>query len=143
MTSWSAFTWALLASFCWGIAPLLEKFGLRGNTDPAIGVFVRSIGVMLGALCFLPILPKLSGRFSDLTLRNWIFLCLGGFVASIIGQLCFYRALKIGEVSRVVPIGASYPLLAFLLGILFLGESLTWGKAGGLVLVMAGVYLLR
>ncbi len=143
MNGLSAFTWALLASFCWGFAPLLEKVGLRGHTDPVIGVFVRSLGVMLGALCFLPILPRLAGRFSDLTPRNWIFLCLGGLVASIIGQLCFYRALKIGDVSRVVPIGASYPVLAFLFGVLFLGESLTWGKAGGIVLVMAGVYLLR
>ena len=139
----TSFGWALLASFCWGFAPLLEKVGLRGNTDPVIGVLVRSIGVILGTLCFLPILPKLSGRFSDLTPRNWIFLCLGGLVASVLGQLCFYRALKTGDVSRVVPIGASYPVLAFLLGTVFLGESFTVAKAGGIILVMAGVYLLR
>ena len=143
MKSLSAFGWAVLASCCWGFAPLLEKVGLRGNADPAIGVFVRSLGVMLGALCFLPLLPRFAGRLSDLTPRNWIFLCLGGLMASIIGQLCFYRALKMGDVSRVVPIGASYPILAFLLGVVFLGESLTWSKTGGIVLVMMGVYLLR
>jgi bacterial/archaeal transporter family protein len=143
MSGLSAFGWALLASFCWGFAPLLEKAGLRGTVDPALGVFVRSLGVLLGALCFLPALPKISGRFADLTMRNWIFLCLGGIVASIIGQLCFYRALKTGEVSRVVPIGASYPVLAFLLGTLFLGESINLAKVGGIVLVMVGVYLLR
>jgi len=143
MNSLSAFGWAVLASFCWGCAPLLEKVGLRGNADPVISVFVRSIGVMLGALCFLPFMPRLSRHFAELTPRNWIFLCLGGLVASIIGQLCFYRALKVGDVSRVVPIGASYPVLAFIFGVLFFGESMTWPKAGGIVLVMAGVYLLR
>ena len=142
MSGLSAFGWAVLASLCWGFAPLFEKIGLRGRTDPVIGVFVRSIGVIVGTLLFVPLLPKISGRFADLTLRNWIFLCLGGLVASVIGQLCFYRALKMGEVSRVVPIGASYPVLAFILGILFFGESLSPAKACGIVLVMSGVYLL-
>ncbi len=143
MSSLPAFGWALLASFCWGCAPLLEKVGLRGNADPAVGVLVRTAGVLLGAFSFLLVLPRLSERFSDLTLRNWIFLGLGGLVASVLGQLCFYRALKVGEVSRVVPIGASYPVLAFLMGVLFFQESITWVKVGGIVLVMAGVYLLR
>ena len=143
MNHLSAFGWAVLASLCWGCAPLLEKAGLKGQADPVIGVFVRTLGVMLGALLLLPILPRLGGRFSDLTARNWIFLCLGGIMASILGQLCFYQALKLGDVSKVVPIGASYPVLAFLLGILILGESLTWTKAGGITLVMVGVFLLR
>jgi transporter family protein len=143
MSTLPAFGWALLASFCWGFAPLLEKIGLRGSVDPMIGVLVRTTGVLLGTCLILPALPNISGRFSDLTPKNWIFLCLGGLMASVIGQLCFYRALKLGEVSRVVPIGASYPVLAFLLGVIFLQESVSWSKVGGITLVMAGVYLLR
>jgi transporter family protein len=142
MTDLPAFVWALLAAFCWGFAPLLEKIGLRGTVDPVLGVLVRSIGVILGTLCFLPMLPRLGSRLADLTPRHWIFLCLGGLTASVIGQLCFYRALKAGDMSRVVPIGASYPVLAFLLGVIFLGESFTLSKTCGIVLVMAGVYLL-
>jgi len=143
MSPLSAFTWALLAAFCWGFAPALEKVGLRGTVDPAIGVFIRSIGVVLGTLLFIPFLPRLSGRVAELTPRNWIFLCLGGLVASVIGQLCFYRALKIGEVSRVVPIGASYPVLALLFGILFFGEAFSWSKMAGIAFVVTGVFLLR
>ena len=143
MSSLSAFAWAVLASFCWGFAPLFEKVGLRGNIDPAIGVLIRTAGVIVGILVILPAMPKLGGRFAELTPRNWFFLSMGGFLASVIGQLCFYHALKLGEVSKVVPIGASYPVLAFLLGILFLGESMSWAKAGGIVLVIAGVFLLR
>ncbi len=143
MTIHTAFGWALLASFCWGLAPALEKVGLRGSVDPVVGVIIRTLGVLVGAILFIPMLPQVADRFKELTPRNWIFLCLGGFVASIVGQLCFYRALKIGEVSRVVPIGASYPILAFLFGLLFFGEAFTWSKLGGIVLVMSGVYLLR
>lgn len=139
----SAFGWALLAAFCWGFAPVLEKAGLRGAADPMAGVLVRTIGVVVGALVFVPFVPKFSERLAELSFRNGVCLALGGLVASIVGQLCFYRALKIGEVSRVVPIGASYPVLAFLFGILFFGESFTWVKMGGITLVVMGVYLLR
>ena len=139
----SAFTWALLASFCWGFAPLFEKAGLRGTTDPAVGVYIRSLGVVLGAIACAPLLVRLPGRFSDVAPRQWFFLCAGGFLASIVGQLCFYRALKMGDLSRVVPVGASYPAMACLLGILLLGEPVTWGKGIGILLVVGGTFLLR
>lgn len=139
----TAFTWALLAAFCWGLAPLLEKAGLHGRIDPALGVFIRSLGVFLGIIGFLPFLPKLSSHLPQVTARQWAFLMLGGILASIVGQLCFYRALKLGEVSRVVPIGAAYPVIACLLGIFFLHESVTPGKALGILLVVAGTLLLK
>jgi bacterial/archaeal transporter family protein len=143
MSAFSAFTWAILASFCWGLAPLLEKAGLRGGTDPAVGVFVRSLGVTLGAVCFLPLFYRWPGRLSQVTPHSWIYLCSGGLMASILGQLCFYRALKIGDVSRVVPVGASYPVTACLLGILILREPLTLAKGIGILLVVSGTFLLR
>jgi transporter family protein len=98
---------------------------------------------MTGVLVFLPILLRGSGRFSDVTTRSWIYLCLGGFIASVVGQLCFYRALKIGDVSRVVPVGASYPVTACLLGILLLREPVTAAKSVGILLVVSGTFLLR
>lgn len=139
----SAFIWALLASACWGIAPLVEKIGLRGQADPMIGVFVRSVGVLVGTFFMVVFTPKLGERLQSFPARNWIFLILGGLIASILGQICFYRALKIGEMSRVTPIAASYPVLAFLLGVLLLGESITPTKILGITLVMGGVYLLK
>lgn len=144
MTStFSAFVWALLAACCWGVAPVVEKLGLRGSGDPVVGVFVRSIGVFAGTIGLAIFTPKLTERLKHFDGMNWTLLVLGGLMASILGQIFFYRALKAGEVSRVTPIGASYPVLAFLLGVLFLGESLTWTKGAGLLLVMTGVYLLK
>ncbi len=72
-----------------------------------------------------------------------LYIMLGGFMASIIGQIFFYNALKIGEVSKVVPIAATYPLIAFLFGVIFLGESFTFTKGIGIALLMAGLFLLR
>jgi len=143
MTDLSPYLWALLAACCWGVAPLVEKIGLQGKTDPGIAVFVRSVGVLIGMALMAAATPKIIARAGELSLKSWTFLIMGGILASILGQLCFYRALKFGEMSRVVPIGAAYPVLAFLLGILFLHESVTATKVAGLTLVMAGVYLLR
>ena len=143
MTGLSAFTWALLASLCWGLAPLFEKAGLKGSTDPTVGVFVRSAGVCVGALAFLPLLLRLNGRFSEVPARSWILLGLGGILASLIGQICFYRALKMGDVSRVVPVGASYPVIACLMGVLLLREPVTLEKGIGILLVVGGTFLLR
>ena len=143
MTDLSPFVWAVLAAICWGLAPITEKLGLRGATDPVVGVFVRSVGVFLGTLVLAAFTPQVLMRAQALSLRTWGYLISGGILASILGQVCFYRALKLGEVSRVVPIGAAYPVLAFLLGVLFFNESITAIKILGIVLVMAGVYLLR
>jgi bacterial/archaeal transporter family protein len=137
------FMWALLAAACWGFAPIFEKTGLQSTKDPAVGVMIRSIGVLLGTLLVAPFFPQLGSKLAEVPMRGWVALILGGILASLVGQLFFYRALKWGEVSRVVPIGASYPLLACILGLLLFKEPLTAGKGLGVVLVMAGIYLLR
>lgn len=138
-----SFTWALLAAGCWGCAPILEKLGLRGSIDPVLGVVLRSVGVVVGLILFLPLLLKGSPRLSEISTHSWIFLGLGGVVASLLGQICFYRALKSGAVSQAVPVGASYPVLACVLGIVLLGEALTLSRACGIALVVAGTFLLR
>ena len=120
---------------------MFEKWGLRGPIDPAAGVVLRTLGVVVGLLGLLPLLPP--GSFRLAPLRTWYGLAAGGFVASIAGQLCFYRALKEGEVSRVVPVGASYPVLACLLGLALFHEPMTRSKAAGVALVLVGVFLLR
>jgi bacterial/archaeal transporter family protein len=135
--------WALLAAVFWGLAPLSEKFGLRGGVDPIVGVFIRSLGVFVGVLCFVPFLSHLWGPLTSAPFRTWALLGGGGILASILGQLCFYRALQAGEMSRVVPIGAAYPALAFLLGVLIFKEPITLSRLVGVTLILAGTLLLR
>ncbi|MDP2921500.1 MAG: EamA family transporter [Candidatus Omnitrophota bacterium] len=136
------FYFAILAAVVWGIAPILEKTGL-GRIEPMAGVIIRSFGVLLGAI----VLALFNSNIIKVALRadqkTIIFLVLGGIIASILGQIFFYNALKTGEVSKMVPIAATYPLVSFLLGLLFFGESLTVAKGLGIGFVILGVFFLR
>jgi transporter family protein len=139
----TAFVSALLASACWGIAPFFEKAGLSNTSDSTLGVFVRSTGVLIGTLALVPFFSRIGPRISEIPGRSMVFLFIGGVLASVIGQAFFYRALKLGEVSRAVAIGASYPVIAAILGLILFKEPLTWSKAGGIVMIAAGTLLLR
>lgn len=137
----SAFLWAVFTACIWGIVPLMEKTGL-GGSPPAVGVVVRSFGVVIGLIVFGWVLSP----WSVLRTVSWRSVCLlagGGFLASFLGQLAFYQALKMGELSQVTPVAGAYPLVAALLGWLVLREPMTLMRVVGLVLVISGVWLLR
>ncbi|MDP6685949.1 MAG: EamA family transporter [Candidatus Omnitrophota bacterium] len=137
-----AFYFALATALVWGIVPIFEKMGLT-RIAPLSGLIIRSFGVIIGLS--LLIIFKTQAFKIALTAdpRTIFFLVLGGFMASILGQIFFYNALKTGEASKVVPIAGIYPLVAFILGVIFLGESVTLAKVGGIMLVIAGLFLLR
>lgn len=135
------FIWALLAAFIWGVVPLMEKLGLA-KTEPLVGLFYRCVGVTIGCLILGIVLFK-SGELKVLDKRSIILLALGGFLASIIAQICFYKGLKLGEISRIVPIAGSFPLVAFVLGLLFLGESVSLLKILGVLSIIVGIWALK
>jgi transporter family protein len=137
----SAFIWAVLAACIWGIAPLLEKLGLV-KVEPLVGLFYRCCGVMAGFL-LLGIFMLKPQQIKSVDLRSIGFIMLGGFLASVVAQICFYNGLKMGEVSRVVPISGSYPLIAFMLGVLFLGESISLIKLAGVACIVLGIWVLK
>jgi transporter family protein len=138
----SAYLWALLASLVWGCVPFIEKLGLL-KLDPVVGLFYRCLGVVVGiSMLFIWKAAAIKSSFGELH-AGMIYLLVGGFLASVVGQIFFYNALKSGEASMVVPLAASYPLLSFLLGVLFLGEKVTLAKAGGLAFILMGIVLLK
>ena len=137
----SAFWWAALTAGVWGVVPLLEKAGLS-RMAPMTGVFYRSLGVALGFI-ILSIAWVKPGDVRSVDLRSAFLLMTGGLLASIVGQIFFYNALKLGEVSKMVLVGGSYPFVTFLLGILVFGESVSLYKVLGAALVMAGLFFLK
>ncbi len=137
----NAFLWAVLTACIWGVVPILEKIGLT-HTSPVTGLFYRSLGVFFGFV-FLGFFMISPSEIRAVSLKSALFLILGGFLASFVAQLVFYHALKVGEVSKVVPISASYPLIAFLLAVLFLGESFTLMRGVGVLLIIGGIWALR
>ena len=116
-----AFYLAVLTALIWGFAPAFEKFGLSGSIDPYLGVVIRTIPIAVIGLVGLTFMGRLPS----------------------IATFVFYSALKSGEASVVVPITATYPLVAFIVSMAFLGESFTWQKAVGILLVVGGVVMLR
>ena len=137
----TAFLWALLTACIWGVVPLMEKVGL-GGASPTAGVMVRSLGVTLGLVLF----GWWWSPWSAMRTMSWSSIGLlagGGLLASFIGQLAFYRALKFGAISQVTPVAGAYPLVAAILGWWVLREPLTLSRAVGVVCVVLGVVLLR
>ncbi|MFH1413430.1 MAG: EamA family transporter [Candidatus Omnitrophota bacterium] len=137
----NAFLWAVIAAMIWGVVPLIEKTGLA-KAEPMPGLFYRSLGVLIGLLLLGLFMVK-PQEIKSLDPRSIGFLVLGGFLASIVAQFCFYNSLKFGEVSRVVPIAGSFPMITFILGVLFFGESFTFLKASGVVLIVLGIWALK
>ena len=137
----SAFLWALVTAGVWGIVPLMEKAGL-GTGSPTAGVVVRSCGVVLGLVVF----SLLWSPWAAVRAMTWPSIALlagGGLLASFVGQMAFYQALKAGSVSQVTPVAGAYPLVAALLGWIVLREPLTLTRGLGVVCVVIGVILLR
>lgn len=137
----TAFGWALLAAVVWGFCPLLEKAGLS-QVRPMAGLFYRSMGVLIG-LVLLALFWVKPEEIKSVDARSALILALAGFLASFVGQYFFYNALRLGEASRLAPIGGSYPFVTFIVGVLILGESATPMKLAGVVMIAAGVWLLK
>jgi bacterial/archaeal transporter family protein len=136
------FTWALLTAITWGFVPVIEKLGLV-KLNPMVGLFYRCLGVIFG-IVFLLLLKGQEIRSSFAQLHGGMALLIGGgFLASVVGQIFFYNALKAGEASKVVPLAAAYPLVSFILGVLFLSEKVSAAKITGLFLIVLGIFFLK
>jgi len=137
-----AFYWALLAALVWGTAPLLEKMGLM-KIEALPGLFLRIFGVIFGLVMLLMFKFDVIKQAMQAKPQTILLIMLGGFLASFVGQLFFYKALRLGEASRVVPLAATYPVVTFILGIIFLSEKITIAKLSGVALVISGIMLLK
>ena len=136
-----AFLLLVLTAFFWGAPPVFEKVALK-TTDPVVGLTIRSIFVS----CILLVFVTFAGKWADILktpLKDKLFFSLSGLSAGLLGMLCYYLALRVAPISRAVPVAASYPLVAALLGIVFLGESVTLQKIAGTLLIIFGVWLIK
>ena len=133
------FVWALLSAFFAGITAILAKVGIAGvssNLATAIRttvvlVFTWGIALATTNLAAVTSLPR----------RTWIFLVLSG-LATGLSWLCYFRALQLGEASRVAPVDKLSVVFAIALAAGFLHERLTWHQWLGGGLVVAGAIVL-
>lgn len=136
-----AFLLALLTAFIWGFVPFLEKVGLS-SVEPTTAYLVRCSGVIIGIVITISFTPNFSS-FGKMGIKSVSFLVLAGILAGFVAQVVFYKALKMGEISRIIPITSCYPLFTFILGWAFLGEEITLPKVMGMFLILGGLFLLK
>ncbi|TDR45677.1 transporter family protein [Tahibacter aquaticus] len=129
--------WALFALGSAVFASLTAVFGKIGiegmNTN--VATFIRTV-VVLGVTAAL-VTWRGEWQPASIPLRGWVFLVLSG-VATGLSWLCYYRALQLGPVSQVAPVDKLSVAFAIVLGLVFLGETLSWKLAIGGVLIVAG-----
>ena len=134
--------WLLFAfgsAFFGGITAILAKCGIK-KTDSDIATAVRTIIVLL----FSWIMVFIAGSaqtINDISAKTFIFLILSG-ISTGASWLCYFRALQLGNVNKVVPIDKSSTVLTIILAFIFLGEKITVFKAVAVVLIGIGTFLM-
>lgn len=122
-----------------GVTAILAKVGLR-RVDSDLATALRT-GVVL---IFAWIMAFLTAGIPDLTAIGWktyLFLMLSGLSTGA-SWICYFKALQLGDVNKVAPIDKSSILLTMLLAFFLLGEGISWGKLGCMVLIGVGTYLM-
>jgi transporter family protein len=128
----------------WGIAPVVDKLALK-ESDPLIGLTVRGIAVLFTLLAAVIINGKTHALVSLVQndMRATLLFILSGLLAGVIAMLTYYGALQLAPTTRVVPITSIYPLVTALLGILLLKEHMSIAQIAGVLLIVAGVYMVQ
>ena len=133
------FSWALLSALFAGVTAILAKIGVTGvDSNLATAVRTTVVLVFTWSIAFATSKPM---AVLELNRRTWMFLVLSG-LATGVSWLCYFRALQLGEASRVAPVDKLSVVFAIALAIIFLREQLTWHQWIGGALVVAGAVVL-
>lgn len=135
--SWAI--WALLSAFFAGITAVLAKVGVAG-VDSNLATAVRTT-VVLAFTWAIALVTTQSASWRHVTQRTIVFLILSG-LATGLSWLCYFRALQLGEASRVAPVDKLSVVFAIALAALFLGEKLSWHHYLGGTLIVCGAIIL-
>ena len=133
------FVLALGSAVFAALTSILAKVGIDGvNSNLATAIRTGVVLVMAWGMVFL---TDAQGGLSGISRKSWLFLILSG-LATGASWLCYYRALQIGEASKVVPVDKLSVVITLVLAFTFLHEKITWKSAAGAVLITAGTLLM-
>jgi len=135
--SWLLF--ALGSAFFAALTALFGKLGVAG-INSNLATFIRTIVILLVTAGILSLRNEWV-KPAGLPASSWVFLVLSG-IATGLSWLCYYRALQLGPVSKVAPIDKLSVAIAIVLGVLLLGESLSWPLVIGGGLIVAGAIVI-
>lgn len=134
--------WLLYAAgsaFFAGITSILAKCGIR-KTDSNVATAVRTVVVLIFSWVMVFLVGS-QGEIKHLSAFTLVFLILSG-AATGASWLCYFRALQLGDVNRVVPVDKSSTVLTILIAFLFLGEGINLLKGIATALIAAGTFLM-
>jgi bacterial/archaeal transporter family protein len=133
------FFWALLSAIFAALTAIFAKVGLEAvNSD--LATLIRTFVIMVGLTGFVLVTGKWSNPF-DLPSRTWLFLVLSG-LATGASWVCYFRALKIGEVSKVAPVDKLSIVLIAIFAFAFLNERPSVREWVGILMVAGGALVL-
>lgn len=127
-----------------GLTSVLAKCGIK-KTDSDAATAIRTIVVLIFSWLMVWIFGS-APTITGLDAKTWIFLILSG-IATGASWLCYFRALQLGDVNKVVPIDKSSTILTIILALIFLGEPISWlcyykALQDGLVLIVSGTLMM-
>lgn len=122
-----------------GATSILAKCGIK-KTDSTLATAIRTIVVLAMSFVMVLLVGSLDG-ITSISVKTWIFLILSG-LATGASWLCYFRALQLGDVNKVVPIDKSSTILTILLAFIVLGEPISWLKGICVILIAIGTFLM-
>lgn len=133
------FVLALLSAVFAALTSILAKIGIDGvNSNLATAIRTVVVVIMAWGMVFI---TNVQQGLSSISTKSWIFLILSG-LATGASWLCYYKALQLGEASKVVPIDKLSVVITLILAFVFLGEKFTLKSLIGCVLIAAGTLIM-
>lgn len=133
------FILALLSAVFAALTSILAKVGIQ-NVDSHLATAIRTVVVVIMSWAMV-FITNAQGGISEISRKSWIFLILSG-VATGASWLCYYKALQLGDVSKVVPIDKLSVIITMVLAFAFLHENFTVKSVIGCVLIGVGTFLM-
>ncbi len=130
---------AILSAVFVALTSILAKVGISG-VNSNLATAIRTVVVVLFAWAMV-FITNTQGGISAITTKSWIFLILSG-LATGISWLCYYKALQMGQASKVVPIDKMSVVLTLIMAFVFLGEKFTLKSLIGCVLITVGTLVM-
>jgi len=133
------FYWALLSALFAGATAILAKVGVAGvNSNLATAIRTTVVLLFSWGIALATSKPATMLQLSG---RTWLFLTLSG-LATGLSWLCYFRALQVGEASRVAPVDKLSVVFVIVFAAIFLREPLSWQQVVGGLLIVAGALVL-
>ena len=130
---------SILSAFFAAVTSILAKIGIE-NVNSNLATAIRTLVVVVMSWLIVFITDAQTG-IHDISNKSWLFLILSG-LATGLSWLCYYAAIKSGQVSKVVAVDKTSVILTFIMAFIFLGEKFALKSIIGAILIGIGTFIM-